>query len=501
MRLAPPERGARSHAPWAAPGSRGLASRALASACYGWHVSDEATPSRAAADANDPARPGEVRSTLAAGEVVAGKYRLVRTIGRGGMGEVWMAEHVSLRTDLAVKFLSTGAVDASTRSHVLERFRFEAQVSAQLGLSTRGVVAVHDAGEHGDVPYLVMEYVPGHSLEDELERDGVLAPERVADVLDQVADALAVAHGKGIVHRDLKPSNLMVVDAPRDVGTASRAASSLTVKVADFGVAKAIRAGLSVDRPGETTDGYLVGSPSYMSPEQLRGGDAGASGEGGLDGRSDIWSLGVVAYEALTGYPPFSGRTMADLIVAISTRHPDPPSAVRATLGRAVDAWMDRALAKDPADRFGSVEEMAAAFRAAIVPSAQPSGRRALAPGVGGGVAGRVVAGAAGHARPRSGASASAAATATAFEPPSVRSATADGALLPGPPPLEAAPTSPRPVVEPAPPSEDRAPVDTAAPSLPAPRPRPPKAQATPPTAAPAETARRKKEMDPSEIQ
>jgi len=254
---------------------------------------------------------------------------------------------------------------------VLERFRFEAQISARLGARTKSIVAVYDAGTHGGVPYLVMEYVRGRTLESIIDERGMIPLDRFADILDQVAEALAIAHDLGIVHRDIKPSNIMLVDtepaapeAPRPEG----APAGPTVKLADFGVAKAVRADLTLDRPKETSEGLLVGSPAYMSPEQLRC-------DGTLDPRTDVWSLGVVAYEALTGWPPFAGGSIADLIVSISTRPVDPPSSIHAGLPRAIDAWFGKALAKDRAQRFASPKEMAAAFRVAAR-GAPASGRR-----------------------------------------------------------------------------------------------------------------------------
>jgi eukaryotic-like serine/threonine-protein kinase len=308
-------------------------------------------------------------SRYSPGELVGEKYRLKRILGRGGMGEVWEARHEHLNTDLAIKFLDRlPDSDEGNVSIVLERFRFEAQISARLGSRTRNIVAVYDAGSHAGIPYLVMEYVHGRTLESVIDELGMVEPERFADILDQVADALSVAHELGIVHRDIKPSNIMLVEPPRgpDGVTAHGGRSgdgagslSVTAKLADFGVAKALRTDLAIDRPKDTSEGLLVGSPAYMSPEQLKC-------DGQLDARSDVWSLGVVAYEALTGWPPFSGTSIADLIVAISTRTADAPSSIRASLPRAIDSWFHRALAKDPGARFATPKEMAGAFRAAL---------------------------------------------------------------------------------------------------------------------------------------
>jgi serine/threonine-protein kinase len=289
-----------------------------------------------------------------AGDLIAGKYELVRYLARGGMAEVWHGIHADLRTEVAIKFVD-GRVshDRATGAYALERFRFEAQISARLGARTRHVVAVQDAGTHEGVPYLVMEYVPGRTLEQEVETLGPMAPARFADVLDQTADALAVAHGLGIVHRDLKPSNLLLCGAPD---------GTVVVKVADFGVAKALDATLALDRPRDTQEGQLVGSPAFMSPEQLRGAT-------GIDARSDLWSLGVVAYETLTGKPCFQGSSVLDLFAAICTVNYRRASSLRPDLPPGIDAWIARALAVEPGARFASAAEMAQAFRALLAPS------------------------------------------------------------------------------------------------------------------------------------
>jgi serine/threonine-protein kinase len=272
------------------------------------------------------------------------------------MAEVWLATHESLKSEVAIKFIDQRLAHDSTGA--LERFRFEAQVSARLSARTKHVVAVHDAGEHEGIPYLVMEFVPGRTLEREIEERGPIDPARFADLLDQAADALSVAHALSVVHRDLKPSNLMLLDAPD---------GSSLLKISDFGIAKALRADMLLDRPKETGLGEMIGSPAYMSPEQI-------DGLKNLDGRSDLWSLGVLAYETLTGQTCFEARGLSDLLIAISTLKYRPASRLRPELPKAVDTWFARVLSVKADDRFDSATEMARAFRAALV--RPPAGRR-----------------------------------------------------------------------------------------------------------------------------
>ena len=304
--------------------------------------------------------------SFAPGMIIAGRYRLERYLARGGMAEVWAAQHSGLRSEVAIKFVdATLTRDATTAPYALERFRFEAQISAMISAKTRHVVAVHDAGEESGVPYLVMELIHGRTLEDELEGRGAMTPAAFADVLDQVVDALEAAHGLGIVHRDLKPSNLMLIDKP---------GGGFLVKVADFGVAKSLRADIALDRPRETAHGELVGSPAFMSPEQI-------VGDAGLDGRSDLWSLGVVAYEALTGCPCFGGANVPELMMSIGKGIYRPPSRVREDLPRGIDGFFARVFALRPEDRFPTARAFAAAFRALIAPRSSRRGGLFIAVG------------------------------------------------------------------------------------------------------------------------
>ncbi|APR84453.1 serine/threonine protein kinase [Minicystis rosea] len=288
------------------------------------------------------------------GVIVGGRYQLVRKLGRGGMGEVWSARHVELYTEVALKFPAIMARGVAARI-VHERFRFEAQIAAQLGLSTPHVVAVRDAGCDESGPFLVMEHVHGRTLRDLIDERGALSIELAATIVEQTAEALEIAHAFGVAHRDLKPSNLLLVD---------RADGATFVKIADFGIAKALRTDLSADLPEDTSGGMMVGSPAYMSPEQIGGGGPAAPG--------DLWALAVMAYEAVTGRLPFEGRTFADLFVRLASgRHPRA-SSIQPALPAGVDAFFARALAKDPARRFRSARDVAQALRR--VAEGPPSG-------------------------------------------------------------------------------------------------------------------------------
>jgi serine/threonine-protein kinase len=303
-------------------------------------------------------RPAEAAGARRAGAFVNGRYRLLAPLGRGGMGEVWRAEHLALRAEVAIKFPAASLAAASGPA-VFERLRFEAQIAARLAAQTPHVVAVHDAGTDDDGPFVVMEYVRGRTLREALKADGPLPIERATALVAQVAEALAGAHALGVAHRDLKPSNLLLVERP---------GGAWLVKVADFGIAKALREDLAADLPEETAGGVMVGSPAYMSPEHYCGS---APTE-----RDDLWALAVIAYEAITGKQPFHGRSFADLFVALTSGRFLPPSSRRAALSPAVDVFFARALAKEPARRFHSAEALAQAFAEAAAGPPGPSIRQ-----------------------------------------------------------------------------------------------------------------------------
>src|SRR4051812_25476825 len=225
-----------------------------------------------------------VMQSIRSGRVIAGKYRLEAALARGGMGSVWVARHLQLETPLAVKF-----IDPSMAATADVRSRFEREAKAAALLQGPNVVQIHDYGVDGGVPYIVMELLRGEDLGARLAREGRLPLPAVATVVHQVAKVLRKAHEAGIVHRDLKPTNVFIVE--EDEG------DEPGIKVLDFGVAKAPGLGVGSET---TRTGTLIGSPRYMSPEQARGSKS-------VDHRSDLWSLAVIAFRAVTGAPPFPG--------------------------------------------------------------------------------------------------------------------------------------------------------------------------------------------------
>ncbi|WP_437604827.1 protein kinase [Sorangium sp. So ce834] len=279
------------------------------------------------------------------GQQVTSTLRLARELGKGAMGSVWVADHLALGTQVAVKFMSPAYAD---QSGFVERFRREAMAAAQI--KSPHVAQVFDHGVTPDgVPYIVMELLEGEDLKSRMQRLGALPPVEVAAIVAQTAKALGRAHQLGIVHRDVKPDNIFLLDVEGE----------LFVKVVDFGVAKRVQGAPQGDL-GMTSTGSMLGTPLYMSPEQLLSAKH-------VDFRADLWGLAVVAYHALTGQVPFRGETLGALSVVLHTGIFTPPSAIRPELSPAIDAWMKRALALDPAARFASARQLAEALEHAVL--------------------------------------------------------------------------------------------------------------------------------------
>jgi serine/threonine protein kinase len=276
---------------------------------------------------------------LAAGLVVADRFRLVRPLGQGGMGAVWLAHHTSLDVPCAVKFIHE---EAATSAEIRRRFEREAKAAARL--RSPHVVQILDHGVWQGAPYIAMEHLDGEDLAHRLHRSGALSPKETLAVAAQVGRALSKAHAAGLVHRDLKPSNIFLVrDEEREIA-----------KVLDFGVAKFTDGGLD----GSTSTGAVLGTPFYMSPEQARGSKS-------TDHRSDLWALGVVVYRCLTGHLPFRSDAIGDLMVKIIV-DPLPVPSQTAQVPPGFDDWWARAAARDPAQRFQSARELTEALGLAL---------------------------------------------------------------------------------------------------------------------------------------
>ncbi|MEO5587947.1 MAG: serine/threonine-protein kinase, partial [Gemmatimonadaceae bacterium] len=265
-------------------------------------------------------------------DALAPDYVLEKELGRGGMGAVYLARDVRLDRLVAIKFLPP---DMAARDDLRARFLQETRTAASF--SHPNIVPVHAIEERGRVLCFVMGYVDGETLTTRVTRTGPLPPAEVARLLQECAWALSYAHGRGVVHRDVKPDNILI-----DRG-------SNRAMVTDFGIARSQTA-----NAGLTMVGELIGTPQYMSPEQ-------ATGEG-VDGRSDLYSLGVVAFFALTGRLPFESSTAHGYLTAHIAKPAPSMSVVRPDAPPALAAAVDRLLAKDPAERFQTGEELADAI-------------------------------------------------------------------------------------------------------------------------------------------
>jgi serine/threonine-protein kinase len=268
-----------------------------------------------------------------------GQYALKRKLGEGGMGEVWLAEHALLKRPCAVKFIRPDLA-----AHPAMAARFAREVHAVTGLTHVNTVRVYDYGRADDGSfYYVMEYLEGPTLEELVRETGPLPPSRVVYLLRQVCGALVEAHAAGLVHRDLKPGNVIVaaLGGQRDVA-----------KLLDFGLVEDLAADAG-DRLTRT--GTVLGTPAYMSPEQ-------AAGESAVDARGDVYGLGAVAFFALTGRPPFQGKTVGQLLAAHRSEPPAALTDLRPEVPADLAAVVARCLAKDPSDRFPSVGDLARAL-------------------------------------------------------------------------------------------------------------------------------------------
>ncbi len=334
----------------------------------------------AARESATPAPPvnADAHDALQAGTFITPTVRLVRPLAEGGMGRVWVAEHLGLESQVVVKMMAS---EMAARPDGAERFAREAAIAA--AIKSPHVVQVFDHGITAQgVPYIVMELLEGKDLGAHLAEHGRMDPFDVVTLVVQIGKALSKAHKASIVHRDIKPDNIFLCETDDGhVGSAASRRKEIFVKLLDFGTAKrdravdplATSAGAASEKASRTTiPGQIMGTPYYMSPEQSIGAE--------LDERSDIWSLGVVVFEALTNRKPFDGSSIGAITVAIHGVLPKMTTFVP-ELPAELDAWFARACAQKPEDRFATVREATNAFIESVTGAApvdQPTDSIAL---------------------------------------------------------------------------------------------------------------------------
>jgi len=284
--------------------------------------------------ADSPTRPSHpVSRSLEQGQVFANRYEIQGTLGKGGMGVVYRARDRQLDEVVALKLLRPEAL--ATEPTLLDRFKQEIKLARRI--THRNVLRTHDFGEADGVPFISMEYLEGVTLKELVRNRGALPLGVGLSFAKQMCHGLEAAHARGVVHRDIKPHNMLIIP------------ESGELKIMDFGIARPTHVGRQ--DPSLTTAGTVMGTPDYMSPEQAQGRPA--------DFRSDIYSLGVVLFESLTGKLPFSGETVTQIVIAQIQQPPPSPRSINPHLPKALETAVLQCLAKDPAQRFQKVEVLA----------------------------------------------------------------------------------------------------------------------------------------------
>ena len=274
-----------------------------------------------------------------------GQYKILKTIGAGGMGTVYLGEHILLGRRAAIKTLLPAL---SSHREIIDRFFNEAKAIS--AINDPGVVQIFDFGYHVDgTAFIVMEYLEGESLAARLDRLGSLSVGESLRIARQIAASLAATHALGIIHRDLKPANVFLIRDPE-------AQDGERTKILDFGICKLDE---GAAESSVTQTGQMLGTPVYMSPEQCRGA-------GKIDHRSDIYSVGCALYHMLTGQPPFDCESVGDFIAAHLKDEPPPPSEIEPSIPPLVDSIVMRCLAKEPEYRFQTMEELHATIERAL---------------------------------------------------------------------------------------------------------------------------------------
>ena len=272
-----------------------------------------------------------------------GKYEIQGILGRGGMGVVYKGYDRAIARGVAIKAITKASLDSEELKHVVARFRHEAQAVGRL-VHPR-IVQIYDYGEDDQVAYIVMELVNGKPLSEHLAQETGYEIREVGEIIRQLLDGIGHAHAERVVHRDIKPSNILVNSDGR-------------IKLSDFGIAR-------IESSNLTQVGDVLGTPHYMAPEQFLGAE--------IDLHADLYSVGVIAYELLTGRKPFTGNTAAVMQAALN-QEPELPSALKPQLSPLMDKVLLKALAKKAANRFNNAQEFSDAFREAINASLHPEG-------------------------------------------------------------------------------------------------------------------------------